>query len=445
MKCTKCGAHLEPNMRFCSKCGTPAPKPGEGAAEEMSQETVAPQGGGKKPLPVKWIGIGAAAVVAIIVIAALGSKKEDTEEEPDRDLRQAEVTEAAEPTAEPTEAEVVAEPTEAAPTTTDMTIQWSDANGMLAEVEVELCDGAGNVVQTATTDENGTAVFHEVPYGAYTVRAAKEDYNDVAINEVTVDESNAADGVQLDASMEIKKSDFDLYTVVITDDSIVPDVDVYLYEGHNTTEGEPFAVLESGSEGMCTFENVPNGNYTICCVSDLYFRYEQDIHVGDDDVVKARLVPIPKEGEAYVVLDWDEPNLDLDLCAFNSDTREYINITHPRDKRGSFIHSDNKGDVGTEVILLRDVKSNAAQTIYVLDTTTAESDSRDSIMGKTGTHVTIYERYKDPVTYTMDMGENALVWTVCYYQGGELNVMDENQYSNVVTDFIWAVDIIGSK
>ena len=101
--------------------------------------------------------------------------------------------------------------------------------------------------------------------------------------------------------------------------------------------------------------------------------------------------------------------------------------------------------MGTEVILLRDINSKSAQTVYVLDTTTAESDSRDSIMGKTGTHVTVYERYKDPVKYTMDFGENALVWTVCYFESGEVNVMDENQYSNVVTDFIWAVDIIGSK
>ncbi len=448
MKCTKCGAHMEPNMRFCSKCGTPAPKQEEGAAPAgQPAENNAMQPGGMPKLPVKWIGIGAAAVVLIVIIAIVaGSKKPEPEEDTDWDYAEAEATPTEEPTeAEPEPTEPEPEPTEAAPTTTDMTVQWKDENGVLAEVEVELCDASGNVVATATTGEDGTAVFHEVPYGAYTVRAVKEDYSDAAIDGVTVDESNAASGVQLDASMQIKTTDLDVYTVVITDDSLAPDVDVYLYEGHNTTEGDPAYVLESGAEGMCTFEGVPNGNYTLVCVSDLYFHYEEDIHVGDDNVIKARLVPIPKEGEAYVILDWDDPNLDLDLCAFNSESREYINITHPRDKKGSFIHSDNKGDVGMEVILLRDVRSKNAQTIYVLDTTTAESDSRDSIMGRTGTHVTIYERYKDPVKYTMDTGENALVWTVCYFQSGEVTEMDENQYSNVVTDFIWAVDIIGSK
>ena len=444
MKCTKCGAHMEPNMRFCSKCGTPAPSPEEIAAQ--GQQSGGAQQGGKQ-LPVKWIGIGAAVIVVLIIIAVVSGSKKNSQE-PEKDWDYVEAT--PEPTAEPTveeqpEPTEEPEPTEAAPTTTDMTVQWSDANGALAEVEVELCDGAGNVVATATTGADGTAVFHDVPYGAYTVRAAKEDYTDAAIDNITVDESNAAAGVQLDASMEIKTTDLDVYTVVITDDSLVTDVDVYLYEGHNTTEGDPAYVLETDSEGLCTFEDVPNGNYTLLCVSDLYFRYEEDIHVGDDNVIKARLVPIPKEGEAYVVLDWDEPDLDLDLCVFNSDTREYINITHPRDKKGSFIHSDNKGYIGTEVILIRDVNQKNAQTVYVLDTTTAESDSRDSIMGRTGTHVTIYERYKDPVIYTMDPGENALVWTVCYFQSGEVTEMDENQYSNVVTDFIWAVDIIGSK
>ena len=156
-------------------------------------------------------------------------------------------------------------------------------------------------------------------------------------------------------------------------------------------------------------------------------------------------MPIPDEGEAYVVLDWNDPDLDLDLCSFNSDMREYVNITHPKNEKGSFLHADNKGDVGNEVILLRDIDSKAAQTIYVLDTTTAEADSRDSVMGKTGTHVTIYRRYEEPLKYTMDIGENALIWTVCYFQSGEVTEMDENQYSNVVTDFIWAVDVIGSK
>jgi len=445
MKCSKCGAHLEDNMKFCTKCGTPVEAQATGT--DQGQDT--PQAAGSplqelaKKVPLKWVGIAAAVIVILIIVIAGGAKKNNKPvEEPE--WTYVEATPTPEATPEPT-ATPEPEPTEAVPVTTDMTVYLDDENGGLADVEVELSDASGNVLATATTGADGTAVFHDVEYGTYAVRAAKADYNDASFKGVTVDENNAEGGVQLETTMSLKATDLDVYTLVITDDSIVPDVDVSLFEGHNTTEGDPVYTLEADSNGLCTFENVPNGDYTLVCVSDLYFPYEQDIHVGDDNVVNARLVPIPKEGEAYVVLDWDEPTLDLDLCVFNSESREYINITHPRDKKGSFIHADNKGEVGTEVILLRDIRSKSAQTVYVLDTTTAESDSRDSVMGKTGTHVTVYERYKDPVKYTMDSGENALVWTVCYFESGEVKVMDENQYSNVVTDFIWAVDIIGSK
>ena len=455
MKCSKCGTHLEDNMKFCTKCGTPveAQSAGKTTTQTAPGQTqqplpeVQPAAGTPgqelaKKVPLKWVGIAAAVIVVLIIVIVSGAKKNNKPvEEPE--WTYVEATPTPEATAEPTEE--VPEPTEEVPATADVTVHLDDANGALADVQVALSDAFGNAVATATTGADGNAVFHDVAFGKYTVWAAKDDYNNAFIDNVTVDGENAEGGVQLGTTLSLKTTDLDVYTLVITDDSIVPDVDVSLFEGHNTTEGDPVYTMEADSNGLCTFENVPNGNYTLVCVSDLYFRYVQDIHVGDDNAVKARLVPIPKEGEAYVVLDWDDPTLDLDLCVFNSESREYINITHPRDKKGSFIHADNKGEVGTEVILLRDINSKSAQTVYVLDTSTAESDSRDSVMGKTGTHVTVYERYKDPVKYTMDYGENALVWTACYFESGEVNVMDENQYSNVVTDFIWAVDIIGSK
>ena len=78
---------------------------------------------------------------------------------------------------------------------------------------------------------------------------------------------------------------------------------------------------------------------------------------GSDVAPVVALVPDVTGDDAYVLLTWNGDR-DLDLCAFNSDMKEYINIGHPVDSEGNvFLYADHGADQPYEVIYIHNASA----------------------------------------------------------------------------------------
>ena len=323
-------------------------------------------------------------------------------------------------------------------------VRISDPFGPIEGADVALIGADGEVVRSVVSKRDGSATMTKVEAGTYTLTISKKGYSDMS-ESITLDESTMAYDLLLDREMEHLYTTLTIRTKSFIDDAEISDVNVNLYAARSDSE-DPYISSKSDEYGICTLQNFPCGDFTIKCDLGNYSTLIKNIDLTqENNVYTVYLMPKPAQGEAYVVMDWNAEDLDLDLCAFNADLKEYVNTTHTSNANGSFLYEDHTGKAGVEAILLKDADSEAAQTFYVLDTTTAQSGSRSSKMGNSGVNVTIYKYGQEPQVFAMEDDTDALIWTVGTLQAGNFEKLNVNEYTTIITEHYWASDILGVK
>ena len=175
---------------------------------------------------------------------------------------------------------------------------------------------------------------------------------------------------------------------------------------------------ETDSSGNAVFSDLAYGDYTVKCDADGYHKRELSFNLsGPDYNSMAALVPEVSGDDAYVLLTWNGEH-DLDLCAFNSDMKEYVNIGHPADSEGNvFLYADHGADQPYEVIYIHNASAEIAKTIYVADTANARNGSSSS-MENDGVTVRVYDSTGLIYESMADTSESAPLWCPCYYYAG---------------------------
>ncbi|MCR5128922.1 MAG: carboxypeptidase-like regulatory domain-containing protein [Lachnospiraceae bacterium] len=178
--------------------------------------------------------------------------------------------------------------------------------------------------------------------------------------------------------------------------------------------------------GNAVFNDVAFGDYTIKCDADGYNGSEMSIHLSETEKKPVvAMVPEATGDDAYVLLTWNGEH-DLDLCAFNTDMKEYINIGHPIDSEGNvFLYADHDADLPYEVIYIHNASAEVAKTIYVTEAKNAR-EGTPSQMEADGVSVRVYNSTGLIYETTAKTDETAALWCPCYTYAGE--VYDQQDY-----------------
>lgn len=77
--CRKCGAHNEPDARFCESCGSPMPVSMQPAADVVPQALTANHQGRSQQPRRSWVlyAVGALAILGIGIVAALSKARDE--------------------------------------------------------------------------------------------------------------------------------------------------------------------------------------------------------------------------------------------------------------------------------------------------------------------------------------------------------------------------------
>ncbi len=194
---------------------------------------------------------------------------------------------------------------------------------------------------------------------------------------------------------------------------------------------------ETGSDGKVSFSEIEYGEYTVKCDAEGFHKQEMTVNVsGSDASSVVALVPHVTGDDAYVLLTWNGDR-DLDLCAFNSDMKEYINIGHPADSEGNvFLYADHGADQPYEVIYIHNASAEIAKTIYVADAANARNGS-SSQMEADGVTVRVYDSTGLIYESTADTSESAPLWCPCYYYAGTVYDQQDYIYDTTGEQYAW--------
>ena len=194
---------------------------------------------------------------------------------------------------------------------------------------------------------------------------------------------------------------------------------------------------ESDSDGKVIFDGLDYGEYTVKCDADGFHKREMTVNVSGSDVAPVvALVPDVAGNDAYVLLTWNGDR-DLDLCAFNSDMKEYINIGHPVDSEGNvFLYADHGADQPYEAIYIHNASAEIAKTIYVADAANARNGS-SSQMEADGVTVRVYDSTGLIYESTADSSESAPLWCPCYYYAGTVYDQQDYIYDTTGEQYAW--------
>ena len=189
---------------------------------------------------------------------------------------------------------------------------------------------------------------------------------------------------------------------------------------------------ETDASGKAVFSDLLDGEYTLECASDGFNNRNVTINVSGSDVSPiVPLVPEMTGDDAYILLTWNGDH-DLDLCAFNTEMKEYVNIGHPIDSAGyTFLYADHGSDLPYEVIYIHDASAEIAKTFYVTDVGNARNGST-SQMEADGVTISVYNSTGLIYEETAKATEEAPLWCTCYYYAG--SVYDQGDYIYDTTD-----------
>lgn len=252
-------------------------------------------------------------------------------------------------------------------------------------------------------------------------------------DELAGETADGADGVQTDHA---GKAAVDLslcFREVINNEGL-PDARIILTCGYDNPDGEIIADLTTQSDGTVKTE-LEAGEYTLCWEAEGYYSGHENLSVSGAELnVVKHMLPVLTEQKAYVLIEWNSDR-DLDLCVFNAQTKQYINIMSAVDDTGDFLYFDNDGAAGYELIYLSDYTAGI-YTVYVCDAASLLQGT-DSIMEAEGLTVSIYTEAGLLYREKADTGETAALWSPVYLYQGEANGLEDYIYD--LTDYAWAV------
>lgn len=242
-----------------------------------------------------------------------------------------------------------------------------------------------------------------------------------------------ADGVQTDDAGKAMVNLSLCFREVLYNEGL-PDTRVILTGGNDNPHGEIIADFTTQSDGTVMTE-LEAGEYTLCWEAEGYFSGQENLTVSDTEInVVRHMIPVLTEQKAYVLIEWDSDR-DLDLCVFNAQTKQYINIMSAVDDAGDFLFYDNDGADGYELICLNDYTAGI-YTVYVRDGASLLQGT-ESIMEAEGLTVSVYTA--DGLLYhaKADTEETAALWSAVYLHHGE--AIELGDYIYDLTDYAWAV------
>ncbi len=214
----------------------------------------------------------------------------------------------------------------------------------------------------------------------------------------------------------------------------LPDARVFLTDGYDNPNGEIAAEFTTQSDGTVQTE-VAAGEYTLCWEAEGYYSGHENLTVSGAEMnVVKHMLPVLTDQKAYVMVEWDSDS-DLDLCVFNAQTQQYINIMGAVDDTGDFLYFDNSGEDGYELIYLNDYTAGV-YTVYVRDGASLLQET-GSAMESEGLTVSIYTA--DGLLYQekADVAETAALWSPVYLYQGEAIELGEYIYD--LTNYAWAI------
>ena len=194
---------------------------------------------------------------------------------------------------------------------------------------------------------------------------------------------------------------------------------------------------ETDSDGKVSFSDLEYGEYTVKCDAEGFHKREMTVNVSGTDVSSVvALVPDVVGDDAYVLLTWNGEH-DLDLCAFNTEMKEYVNIGHPIDSAGNvFLYADHGADMPYEVIYLHNASAEIAKTLYVADAGNARKGS-SSQMEADGVTILVYDSNGLIYESTADTSESAPLWCPCYYYAGTVYDQQDYIYDTTGEEYAW--------
>ena len=397
MYCTKCGKEIEEGASFCGYCGTPWKENSVGD-EGTPPESQQPAGReeavkikSKKRLtllPFVIIGIAAAVLLVIVVtgIAVLGSPARRY----DRQLSLGEKY------LDELDYEKAIAAYKAA---IEIDPKNPEAYGALAELYL------------ATGDKEAALVILQEGYAA---TGSKELEALISETDNNVDATAGGDSITADT-----------HSVTVT---VLGANETGAISGAEVTvkgaDGEHEA--ETDSNGKVTFNDLSDGNYSIECKAEGYYDSTQEFTLsGAESEPVVAMVPEVSGDDAYVVVRWNGDH-DLDLCAFNTDMKEYVNIGHPIDSAGNvFLYADHGADMPFETIYLHNISAELVKSFFITEAKNAREGS-PSGMEADGVTICVYSSTGLIYTSTADHEKSAALWCPCYCYAGQ--IYDQQDY-----------------
>lgn len=183
---------------------------------------------------------------------------------------------------------------------------------------------------------------------------------------------------------------------------------------------------ETDTAGHALFPVSADGRYTVKCNADGYNENVLEIEIAGADIdAVVPMIPVVTGNDAFVYLSWKGDH-DLDLCAFNTELQEYVNIGHPSDSIGNvFLYADHGADMPYEVIYIHDTDDEITKTFFVTEAKNAR-EGMPSQMAADGVTIKIYDKTGLAYSSTARIDEKAALWCPCYCYAGSF--YDQQDY-----------------
>ena len=290
---------------------------------------------------------------------------------------------------------------------------------------------------SAVTDEEGNAVISDFPLPgrSVTYSVSKDFYiqDDIAVNK-----KGGKDSIEIVAKLRRDESITCSYTVNVQAANMsapAADAEVSLYAPDSE---EPVYTIKTDGNGKAVFEDIDNGDYKAVCLTDGYTTETWQVKIEDGTSSEYDCIMVPETtdaGCAYVLLTWKGAQ-DLDICVADNLNRDFLMASNNPSRSGSFIHSDNDGSTGYELVMLYGVASGAVNSVFVVDTEAAKN-RQSSTMEADGVTVKVYGT--DPETgekkafYSKDAltEKTSPVWSPCYIYLGKAYESDHPYIDNL--------------